>query len=673
MGGHILNLSIFLLLMRFLFLCLLTVSLNACSLLSTTPSADTLSRQFNANESDTFAYGTGSGATKAEATLAARLELSAQIYVHVSSEFKAAQQHLREDKNGLSRTSSSEQLNSFMTNHTSALLSNLQVEDTVKVREGWFVVVRMPLKKMEEARIRADRQAPALVYALLMNNKEVLTASALLRYAIIGLDKTLQQEIAKEIIYAPGIAANTTFEAFFKGAIEETKNRLEILPITDEERIRFALIDKNTYEPQSGFVIYLEGKNLETNHSGLTRFTPLENLPAQFSPILLGYHDTLNSDIDKGLLKAGSINTDALKKFEQTTIYVYTQPSNSLVTLMNGSKTINSKFSHKLFEAPSDNSMLKLIAETEENSHRSSTEIIGSPTSAVLYYSIKLSENSFGSLDISIANPKNSITLKDANDVTIVSGVNRIKKELEVGRYHIHIENADTKNFQSLDDSFTIHKNSEFKREYKALQNRQYFHRGYFTDLNLGYGSKLNDDFEIPLENGSIMSHKEFIDSYNADYPHNYYANLRRMRLTNAAIAISYGLDLGARSYKESGTDNKASLYSAGGHFGLGLWTSKLLGKASWVTANYNYSYYQWYFSDSKKQPKINANPAVDSFSRGYPFIDIGSRWDIYGIGVRLSDPSLAAPSLYLSIGATRTQAGYKLDEHSTAIKGVSF
>ncbi len=658
--------------MRVFLLSLLTICLNACSFLSTSPSADSLSLQFKDNQNDAYAYGVGTGTTKEEATLSARLDLSSQVYVHVSSEFKAAQLQVSEYKNGQTSTSNSKELNSFMANHTSALLSHVQIEDTVKLRKGWFVALKMPLNKMEEARLRADRQAPALAYALLMSNKETLTASTLLRYAIVGLDKTFQQGIANEVIYAPGIAANTTFESFFKSAIEESKQRLTLLPITDEDRVRFALIDKHTYEPQSGFVIYLEGYNLETNHSGVTRFVSLDKLPEQFSPVLLGYHETLNSEIDKGLLKYGSINSNELTNFDRTQIYVYTEPSNALVTLMNGSKTLFSEDKYKLFEANSADNMLKLIAETVENSHRNYTEIIGTPASANLYYSIKLSETSFGTLDISVANPKNSITLKDANDVTIVSGGNHIKKELEVGRYHIHIEHTDNKNFQSLDDSFTIYKNSEFKREYKPLKNRQHFHKGYFTDLNIGYGNNLNDDFEIPIEDGSVITHKEFLDSYNSDYPHNYSVNLRRMRLTNSAIAISYGLDMSAGRYEQANTDNKASLYSAGGHIGLGLWTSKFLGKASWITANYNHSYYQWHFSESK-QASVNASPAVDSFSRGYPFLDIGSRWDVFGIGVRISDPSLAAPSVYLSIGATRTKAGYKLDAHSTAIKGINF
>lgn len=659
--------------MRLFLFVLLTVCLNACSNLSTTPNADSIRNQLSTNQSENFAYGTGVGATKEEAVLAARLELSTQIYVHVSSEFKAAQQQVSENKNGRVRSSGSEELNSFIANHTSVLLSNVQIEDTVKVREGWFVIAKMPIAGMEEARVRADRQAPALAYALLLNNKEALSISTQLRYAIVGLDKTLQQNISNEVIYAPGIPTNTTFESFFKNIIDDSKKRLTVLPITDDGRVRFALIDNVSFEPQSDFVIYLDGHNLETNHSGLTRFVALKKLPEQFSPVLLGYHEILNSEIDKGLLKTSSIDKGTLKDFSYTNIYVHTQPSNLLVTLMNGAKTLRSKTSPELFIIEADNNMLKLIAETEDNSHRSGTEIIGTPVSANLYYSIKLAENSFGTVNISVNDSKNSITLKDDNQVTIASGNSRIQKELEVGRYHIYIEHIDKESYQSLHDSFTIHRNSEFKRKYKALKNRKYFHNGHFTDLIVGYGNNLNDNFEIPLIDGSVMTNKEFINEYNSDYPHNYSASLRRMRLTNSAIAISYGLDFGAKRFEEANTNNKAFLYSLGGHFGLGAWTSKFIGKASWITANYNYSYYEWRFHESSSNLSTQQNPKVDSFDRGYPFIDIGSRWDTFGIGVRLSDPSLAAPSVYLSFGATTTNSGYKLDADSTAIKDIDF
>lgn len=659
--------------MRLFLSLLIVLNLSACSLLTNSPNADTIQHKLSTSQNSNFSYGSGTGKTKEEAIAAARLELSAQIYTHVSSEFNAAQKQVGEDSNGQLTTSNSSEINFLIANYTSVLLSNVQVEDSVKVREGWYARVKMPVNKMEEARLRSDRQAPALAYALLMNNRDTLSASALLRYAILGLDKTLEQNISKETIYAHDIPANTTFEAFFKSAIEEAKSRLRVLPITDENRIRFALIDAKSFEPQTDFVVYVEGYNLETNHSGLTRFIPLDKLPEQFSPFLLGYHEILNSDINKSLLKASSVNVEKLRNFNETTIYVYTQPSQSIITLMNGSKTLASEASPALFKEGADNNMLKIIAEAEGNSHRNVSEIIGTPASANLYYNIKLSESSFGTVDIAVANSKNHITLKDANEVIIARGTNRINKELEVGRYYIHIENLDTANYQSIDDSFSIHKDSVFKREYKPLKNRQFYLNGHFTDLVIGYGSNLSDDFEIPLEDGSVMTNKEFMNDYNSESPHNYSASIRRMRLTNSAIAVTYGLDLGAKRYEEANTTNKAFLYSLGGHFGLGIWTSKFIGKVSWITANYNYSYYEWRFHESKNNLSNTVQPKVDSFSRGYPFLDIGARWDMFGVGVRLSDSSLAAPSLYLSIGATNTESGYQYDAHSTAIKDVNF
>lgn len=647
--------------------------LSACSLFSMAPSAEVVSAQLLHQQDASFAYGIANGATKKQAVAAARQDLASQIYVHVSSEFKAAKQQVSEHKNGQSSTSSSEELESYMANHTSVLLNNVEVENTTKVRTGWIASVKMPRAQMQTARLRTERQAPALAYALLMNNQTTLSTSTLLRYAIQGLEKTLQQGIADEVIYTPGVALNSTFETFFKSAITNAKEQLTLLPITDADRIRFALINKQTYAPQSDFVIDIAGTHLRTDHSGFTRFVSLDDLPKQFSPILLGYSDIADSQLDPALLKTGAVNTSELSEFERTQIYVYTEPSNALVTLMNGSKTLDSKEKYKRFTVSAEHNMLKLLIETLDNSHGSDTELIGTPSSANLYYSIRLSETSFGTLNIAIEGRNNSITLKDANDDILLSGRNQIVEELEVGRYHIHIENEDSERYQSIDDSFTVYKNSEFKREYKPLINRRHFHRGAFTDLNLGYGSNLNDHFEIPLEDGSVMKHKAFLDAFRSDYPHNYALNLRRMRLTNAAIALSYGLDLSARHYQAKETDDSATLYSAGGHLGVGLWTSKLLGETSWITANYNYSYYDWHISASKETLRTQNIPAVDSFTRGFPFVDIGTRWEVFGIGARLSDPSIAAPSLYLSIGATRTETGHEYDAHSTAIKGAHF
>src|SRR5690554_7549080 len=84
--------------MRVFLLSLLTIYLNACSFLSTSPSADSLSLQFKDNQNDAYAYGVGTGTTKEEATLSARLDLSSQVYVHVSSEFKAAQLQVRSEE-----------------------------------------------------------------------------------------------------------------------------------------------------------------------------------------------------------------------------------------------------------------------------------------------------------------------------------------------------------------------------------------------------------------------------------------------------------------------------------------------------------------------------------------------------------------------------------------------
>lgn len=658
--------------MRFILCLVLPLSLSACSLFSTTPSAESVLNQ-GINTLDGYTYASGTGTTKEEATLAARLALSEQIYVHVSSEFKAAQQQVKESSSDDMRVSTSEEVTSFMANSTSVLLSDVQVEVSTKVQEGWLVTVKMPTHKMDEVRQRTDRQAPALAYALLMKDKESLSPGAILRYAILGLEKTLEQGIANELIYGPGVPANTTFEVFFQNAIEESKRRLTLLPITNDNRVRFVLIDAKTYEPQNDFVIYINGINLKTNHSGKTRFVSLEQLPEHFSPILLGYHQVLNSSIDKDLLKMSAINTSDLTNFSQTTIYVHTQPSNALVTLLNGTTVLATEFQDKVFSVSSEYNMLKLTAESGEDSHRTNIEMIGQPVSANLYYSIKLSEKSFGLLDISVPSSKNTITLKDSNNTIIMSGSNRIKKELEVGRYHINISNADQLNYQSIDDSFTIYKNREFKRDYKALKNRRFYHYGHISDLTLGFGSRLADEFEIPLKDGSVMTNQAFMQQFDSDHPNNFSAALRHMRLTNAKIAISYGIDFGLRNYKQAITKNRASLWSVGANAGVGLWSGKILGKAGWITANYNYSFYDWQIDDDNSLVDSSSTPKVDSFSRGYPFLDIGARWDAYGIGLRLSDPSLAAPMLYLSFGSTAIQSGYELSEHSTAIKGVNF
>src|SRR5690554_6782004 len=117
-----------------------------------------------------------------------------------------------------------------------------------------------------------------------------------------------------------------------------------------------------------------------------------------------------------------------------------------------------------------------------------------------------------------------------------MSGSNRIKKELEVGRYHINISNADQLNYQSIDDSFTIYKNREFKRDYKALKNRRFYHYGHISDLTLGFGSRLANEFEIPLKDGSVMTNQAFMQQFDSDHPNNFSAALRHMRLTNAKI-----------------------------------------------------------------------------------------------------------------------------------------
>lgn len=655
----------------------LLLALTACSIFPSVSAKEANRSKNDTNHSAELEYATGKGKTKAEALQAARSILSEQIYTHVHSEFKAIQKHISDSENKQVTNSSRIELNNFTANYSNTRLSKVKIikeERTPKwgLNKHWFVTVSIPHNEMEEARARADRQAPALAYALLMNNDANLSAGALLRYALLGLNKTLEQEIGKEVIYAPGIAPNTTFDSFFITAIEQAKKRLHILPITDDDRIQFALVDSTTFEPQTGFVIYIEGHNLETNRSGVTRFVSLETLPEQFSPALIGYSDILNSSIDKNLLKADSIHTAALKDFNKTTIYVYTEPSNSLVTLMNASKTLEVQASPALFIVDAELTALKLNAETESSAHSNFNELIAQPRSKNLYYSVQLTEKSFGNLSLSVINTKNRITLKDATGEVVASGSNLVNERIEVGRYHVHIENDNKDKYQSIDENITLYKNSEFKREYKELINRDEYFFGSFNDFNFGYAPSLNDDLNIPMQDGSSIKAKEFIKDYNSDYNYSYALNFRHMRLQENALAISAGLDFSSHHYNERDTDNKAFLLSYGAHLGVGLWKGFATNQVAWITANYNYSYYDWHFFDSERKSPAS-KPNVKSFNRGYPFIDIGTRWETFGLGVRLSDPKFAAPALYLSFGATKTDSNYTFDAHSTAVEGIHF
>lgn len=664
--------------MRLFFLVSLWLSLSACSL-SPSISAEKMVRdKVNASKDANYEYAIGQGKTKAKALQAAQLELSNRIYTQVHSEFQAVQKQVSDSGNTHSTVSTRDELQHLTASYTNTRLSNVKIveqspiRNKLKLNQGWVVAVKIPRSDMEKARIRAEQQAPALAYALLMNNPAKLPAGMLLRYAVLGLNKTIEQAINKEIIYAPGIPANTTYEAFFITAIEQAKKRLRVLPITDDNRVQFALIDSTTFRPQTDFAVYIEGHALKTNRSGLTPFLSIDALPEQFSPTLIGYSHILNSKIDKNLLKTDSINTTELNDFNQTAIYVYTEPKNSLTTLMNASKTLASQASPALFIVDSELTALKLSAETESATHGGFNELIAKPRSAILYYSIKLSEKSFGRLNLSISNIRNRITLKDSNDEIIASGSNVIKQQVEVGRYHVHIENDKADKYQSLDENITVYKNREFKRNYKELINRNEYFFGSFNDFNFGYAPAFNEDFELPMKNGSNIKAKRFIKDYNADYDYSYALNFRHMRLKENALAISSGLDFSTHHYNEDGTDNKAFLISYGAHLGLGVWKGLAANQVIWATANYNYSFYDWHFFDSDRNNPA-ARPKVDSFKRGYPFLDIGARWQTVGFGLRLSDPKFAAPLLYLSFGQTKTNSDYEHSAHSPAIEGEHF
>lgn len=644
------------------------ISTSGCSLFyGHKPFSHDVKAEFAEQANSAFAYGEGTASTEQEAWHAARRELAEQVSIHIYSEVKSAQRVInRENSHQIVRE---EDFSNFVSSYSQVQLDGVSKDASVATREGWYVRAKISREQLHDARQRMTRQAPALAYVHLMSSGDEHLPGLQMRYALHGLQAAHQQGILHETFNAAGTDKNITFRAFFTQAIEQSRDQLLLLPIRQGDTVKFALLHKTTYTPQSGFVIRVDQRYLQTDESGHTAALKLADLNNEFTPLLSGYRLEADEPApDQHLLELMTFEKSRIEEPHRSRIYVASIPAGSLITLKQDARIIDEGPAPIVFDVAPNLNNLSIHAKAAAENYRIAIEPIANQKSPNYFVNMRLIEKRMGMVDLNVAGSYNVITLKSGKGDIIEQQKNRIRLPVEAGHYSITVFDREDKDYQIVQDEFSVQQNETVSRVYKHPIYRAPYINGHMFDLNFGFGGDLDDNFKIQSKNAD-SNYGDFSTTHNLNGNSSMHLQLRSMELFNTgSLATNISLDYRNYRFETASSQQELTLNGLGISAGLGFWTSKLLGEVAWLTANYNYSFYSW--DSNILHTDVQQ---LKDFSLGYPFIEMGIRFEVFGLGVRLSDPELAAPVLFLSIGSTTLNRGYRYDDKVKARQGEHY
>lgn len=613
-------------------------------------------------------YGHGSGQSERLAIDNARRELAEQIFLRISSEVRIAENIISTEEG--SEVSSSD-FNNLLSTYSNVQLAGSKIELTEKTKSDWYARVSIPSSEMDKAKELATQQAPALAYIHLAQSagKNIPPATRL-RYALHGLNAVYVHGIEDQILHIPGVESNMTFEAYFRHLIELSKDQLVLLPLLQEEKLHFSLLDKISLQPQTEFVLKINDQYVRTNNQGMTPAIPLDALEEQFSVWLTGYHNASNEERLLPLLQVSLPVKSSLTASLFTNIYVGSQPAGALITVKRAGKVLDERPAPAIFTIDSSEEPITLSATAADEKYRNAEISIGNYKSINIYKNFVLTEKRMGTMNLSVPGRNNLISITSSSGQLMNNPENSILLKAEAGHYAVKIARTDKKNYQTLTDTIVLQHNQTVERRYQPPIYRSPYTNGRLLDLNFGMGTDIADDFEIEYKDGSKGTYKELIDNTNLTENSSNHFQFRGVKFFNTlSLALSGGIDYRTYTFKDADGGIENSLDAWGLNTGLGFWTTKFIGSTSWLTLNYSIAAYQW----EKDKIKSRYMEQLDSFTRGFPYIEAGIHFEMFGLGIRLVDPEQGSSVLYIAIGGNRINNGYRHPAQETARSGVHF
>lgn len=666
-----------------------------------------------ADERD-YEFGHGVGNTEQEAMEAAQQELGQTVFIQVHTEINNIRRTTLSEE-GINRNfSSSSQLDITSRSFSDVELAGRKVDARQRGRDGWYVRVRMTREEVQKLRQEIQRRAPLIAYLELLQDTDTTYPGRRFKHAIRGLAEAERLSLTDQRIMGQSYGG-VSYAAFFKQQLAAAMSQMQVLPLYENNRVRLALIDRQTYAPISGVWLQAGDRHLVTDSKGLTepfsipqthrkvrevvnqeepagvasrllsRLSGSNNEPqvvertvlseaAYFDVLALGDHDSLTQTaLGKEELLLLRVTTETLKKPTSTLVYVHSIPDKALISLGNDERSTPA-----LFEVPSSQDLTFQVYETTEfRGRRLSVKTSGR---GYIYISETLVERHYGQLELAFNRPGDdyAMTLFDRQGQVVGSG-SQLNQPVEVGSYTLQLHNTkDSDAYQSLiDESIRVHRDQVFSRHYARPVYRERWIKGLLAQLDVSFGNRPGDKYMIPtagskttfatLEGaedcGGTCSGLKF------DYKNEFSLSFKTLHLADR-MSLAYGGSLGLRNimFKVDQHDDQY-LFGFTGSLGAGFWTSRI-GSASWITANYGFNRLEW----SDRDGVLKKTGIERSVTNAYPFLEMGINFfEGVTLGLRVPDPAYGSPELFIGFGALELESGYHLSEQLDAKAGIHY
>ncbi|SFD61493.1 PEGA domain-containing protein [Thiohalospira halophila DSM 15071] len=643
---------------------LLVATLPGCALLPATgPDAGQLADQGRQAVPDTAStvYGHGTGPTREAARQAASRELARALLTHVRAELRIHEQELADG--GGAR--SGRRLESATASLANVTLEGVTVDAAREGRNGWYVRAAIERQRLDELRQRARRQAAALAWFEITVAEE--QPGRAIRAALRGLTVAARTGVIEEAVYHPEVG-NTTFGAWFEQVILERSGDLRILPLVEEDGVRLAVIHADSYRPQPGFPLEVDGQRLTTDEEGITAALKGKTLAGGTAVRIP------DSPLPTRYRRLATLNPDRWADLERGELFIHTEPAGA-TALVDGRGTTTPG---RLPLEPGEYTLEVTDAGERRGAETTIDLAEGAPYA---YATLELAERHFGRLDLRVADDdaRIRITRGPRKDATRHEARGALESRLDVGRYDVAIDYPEDEDYQTLTDDILLHEDETVARDYIAPPSRQPYTEGSRGGLTLlSLGDQFGQEFALPGENGGEDTLGELEEEHGASQDSVGFMLLGQLQgfwsnhLTlsgEVGIAMS---NISADHFEEQYGEGELTVFQVRSALGAGLWFPAGENRALWATYNLGVANASW--SEPESGYPYD-DPPGGSVTNNLAFAEVGLAGSGYSVALRLplDERTGAHFTLTWPLMSTDIERGYRREATRPAREGEEY
>ncbi len=637
--------------------------LAGCALWPTTPTTvGELERAGRAEADDEprAGFGHGTGRTPGAAREAARADLAQQLGGRVLSRFRVesgsepdeATRHLVGSTHVLAR----------------AAVAGIELDHRQQAVDGWYVRLRIPPDRMARLRTEVDRQAPALLWFGRLLDTPAERAGARLIRALKGLAAAHEHGVADDPLYHDDRVL--TFATFFEQRVVESTESLEVVPLVEDDAVRFLVLHQASLTPQPRLALKVMGQEMHTDTEGRTPPVDLDDLPRRVPVTLLGDVETMTS-LDtlaaspESLHHALSLDARNWGNATETELLLHTRPAGALAEIGDEALTTPGR----LRRPDGRRTTVRLTA---PEGYRDRDLTLEPPAGAPFHYtSVPLEAEDRGRVLLRTTDTGGRLRL-EGDDLLRETRGPRLTAAVPAGEYTVTVFHADDLQRQVLVDTIRVEPNTEVRRRYHPLRTREPYYHGRRGALQLiSFAGAPAPDYRLPWGANGHRRFEEVEAEHDPDMDDiNIDLTVQGQALFDPFNTLLQG-EFGVRSRQfaaTSATDDTEMWRLIGHHvaYGAGFWLP-LGNSIATLTANQHHGLVSW---SGGSRPAGSGDQGVSHDRR---YVELGLITPVnVSFSVRVADGGVE-PHYLIGFGYGRMRRGHTLPARVRAEEGSHY